>query len=112
MQNLLHDLKQFLKGLFKVKDSYNITVTIYNTSQWVAVQKGCSGIMFTNVGADPVEVNGMICYPGTIGSVLGDSRSIGNHKNDVYKGNLSVKFAGTGTNPAVEIVQVFYTDEQ
>lgn len=107
---LWENIKQFLGFLHKEKQPYNITVQLYNLSQIIPVVRGCTGFMFTNVGDDAATINGMSIFPGTIGTVLGDSRSIGAHKNDVYKGIIKLSFAGVGANPSVEIVQVFYTD--
>lgn len=107
-----HSIKTLFTQLFRQKYKYNIAVNNYSVSQFVTVQKGCTAFMFTNVGNDTATVNGMVIFPGTPGTVLGDSRSIAAHKNDVYEGNIQLKFAGVGAAPNVEIVQVFYTNEQ
>lgn len=109
MTQLLQDLKEFLRSLWQSKQQYNFSVTIYTTSQFVTVQKGCTSFMVTNVGDDPATVNGMRLLPSaTPATVIGDSRSIGAHKNDTYQGNLKLSFDGAGASPAVEIVQVYY----
>lgn len=113
LTEFFHAIKEFFTGLFVKKAKFNISVILYNTAQFVPVQKGCTGFMFTNVGDTIASVNEMIIYPGTPGTILGDSRSIGAHKNDVYQGNIQLKFiAPINALPSVEIVQVFYADEQ
>jgi len=83
---------------------YNISVAIVNKSGFVPVMDNCNSWMVTNTGADIVEVNGMILYPGTVGTNLGDSKTIGGNQNEVYKGNIIVAFR-TLVAPALEIVQ-------
>lgn len=87
---------------------YNTTVTIENESGFVDVVENCNGFTFTNVGDDIARVNGMIIHPGVINVSLGDSRSIGGNKDEIYKGNIKLAFNGVGLNPAVEFVQKFY----
>lgn len=93
--------------------AYNIAVTLESQSKQLIVQRGCFAIMFTNRGGAIAAVNGLVINPSaTPATVLGDSRSIGGHKNDIYKGNLTLSIDPAGPNPLVEIVQVFYTDYQ
>lgn len=90
---------------------YNISVQTYNTSQNVPVVTNCAGFMFTNLGDTIARVNGMVIYPSaTPATSLGDSRSIGLHKLDLYKGNIILSFDPGGLAPLVEIVQVFYAE--
>ena len=71
---------------------------------------GCFALMFTNLGDTIVTVNDMVLFPSaTPATALGDSRSIGGHWLDIYKGNISIKFIQpVGANPRVEVVQQFY----
>jgi len=113
METLMRTFADQLGKLFKRKDGYNITVNTYSVAQFIPVQRGCTGFMFTNTGDTIAQVNGMVIYPGNPGTLIGDSRSVAGHKNDVYKGNIQLKFvAPIGALPSVEIVQLFYVDEQ
>lgn len=90
---------------------YNITVQTYQQGGDITVERGCTAFMFTNVGDTIAFVNGMVVFPSaTPATALGDSRSIAAHTLDIYKGRIQLKFQGAGVAPAVEIVQVFYTD--
>jgi len=67
--------------------------------------------MFTNTGDTIVTVNGMVAYPGTPGTILGDSRSVTMQEGEEYSGLIQVAFAiPLGAAPAVEIVQLYYVD--
>lgn len=90
---------------------WNWSVEIISTSQQFTYDNGATGFMFTNTGVDIVNVNGKILYPGTPGTILGDSFSIAAHKDDVFKGVIKIVFA-TVTGPALEVVQISYMDVQ
>jgi hypothetical protein len=98
--------------MLPARQGYNISVNLYTRSGYVDVVKACNGFTVTNVGDDIVNVNGMILYPGVIGTSLGDSRSIGGNEGEVYQGNIQVMFAGAGANPSLEVIQKFYSDPQ
>jgi len=87
-----------------VFQKYNISVSVVTTSGFVDVMPNCNSWMVTNTGADTVEVNGMTLFPGTVGSILGDSKTIGGNQGEVYTGNIKVAFLTT-VNPRLEIVQ-------
>ena len=87
--------------------AYNISVVTVQKSGFVNIITNCNSWMVTNTGADIVDVNDMILYPGTVGTILGDSKTIGGNKDEVYKGNIKVSFR-TLVNPALEIVQKAY----
>jgi hypothetical protein len=81
----------------------------------IAVQNGqiirhqdCFAFMFTNVGDVTAWVNGMVVYPASGANALGDSRSVSGNPGQLYKGKIEVSFDPntTGTNPAIEIVQL------
>jgi hypothetical protein len=95
------------------RQQYNISVATYNVSGVISVIKMCNGFTATNIGDTICEVNGMILYPGTPGTILGDSRSIGGNENEVYAGNIKVAFANPGgAQPLLEIVQKFFVSER
>lgn len=84
----------------------------YSQSGYVTVIKGCYAYMFTNLGNDTVTVNNMVIFPSAVpASILGDSRTMSGHKNDLYYGQIRVSFAGVGNAPLVEIVQFYYITE-
>lgn len=88
---------------------YNTTnAQTYGVTQNVLVVPFCNGFTVTNVGDDPVTVNGRVLYPGTPGTSNGDSFSFGGNFGEVYKGNISIQFAGTGVAPLVTVEQKFY----
>lgn len=76
----------------------------------IIVQENCFAVMFTNIGDTIARVNNMIVYPGVPGTSLGDSRTIGGHVLDIYKGNITLSFDVGGANPHIEIVQLYYLD--
>lgn len=84
----------------------------YTEGAYITVEDNCFAFMFTNIGGDKAFVNDMVIYPSsTPTTALGDSRSISGHILDTYKGRIQLRFAGTGANPKVEIVQLFYVGE-
>lgn len=89
---------------------YNIAVNTVYTSGVKEVVKWCNSLTFTNTGDEIVRVNDMILYPGTPGTILGDSRSVGGNEGEIYCGNIRVQFAGGGAAPALEIIQKFYNE--
>jgi hypothetical protein len=97
----------------KCKDGrpWNSDTQLYVKSTYIAPTRGCFAFMFTNRGNDAATVNGMVIFPSaTPNTALGDSRTLSAHKDDLYKGNITLSFAGVGNAPLVEIVQLFYTD--
>lgn len=87
----------------------------YNLSQQYDVMRNCNSLLVTNIGGDPVTVDGKLLLPGTVGAlsitsnVIGDSWAIGGNENEVYnKRTIVVKFAGTGANPLIEVTQKFF----
>jgi hypothetical protein len=88
---------------------WNMTGNTYDRSGQIDVVDGCFAFMFTNVGDTNATVNGMVVFPGTPGSVLGDSRSAAGQLLSLYKGNITLAFATPlGAAPLVEIVQLFF----
>jgi len=81
---------------------------VYTASGRYEVQPYCNSILFTNTGADIVRVNEKILYPGTVGSILGDTFGLGGNENEIYaKGAFTVIFASV-VNPALEVTQKYY----
>lgn len=90
---------------------YDMNVQVYTGPQQISVMRGCTSFMFTNLGDVIASVNGMIIFPSlTPATSLGDSRTVSAHVLDTYSGNITLKFdvPTAGTNPRVEIVQIFY----
>lgn len=90
--------------------AFNMAITIQRQAGNVPLVQNCFAIMFTNIGDTIATLNGMVVFPSpTPLTALGDSRTIAGHEMDLYKGNLSVAFTQpVGTNPSLEIVQLFY----
>lgn len=91
---------------------YNKTVQVYTENEYIPVAKGCFAFMFTNIGDTTAVVEGMVIFPSaTPTTSLGDSRTIAAHELEVYTGNITLSFrAPVGAAPAVEIVQLYYTE--
>lgn len=91
-----------MKKLYK----YDYLVNLYNTTQRVEVLPNCASITITNTGDTICRVDGMIIYPGTPGTSLGDSRTIGGNEGEILsKRQLVVSFNTGGSNPQIEIIQ-------
>lgn len=90
--------------------AWNLTVNIYNSAQYITVVENCFAFMFTNIGDTIARVNGLVIFPSSTPlTALGDSRSLGGHVMDLYKGKITLSFdLPGGVNPQVEIVQLFY----
>lgn len=86
---------------------YNIFTQVYTQSGQIEVVENCNGYTATNIGADIVTINGQVLFPGTVGSILGDSVSVGGNEGEIYKGRLDIAFAAI-TNPQLQIVQKYY----
>lgn len=99
-------------GAKQIARAYNMDVQIYQESKSITVQKNCAAFQFTNVGDTVAFVNGMVIFPSaTPTTAIGDSRSIGLHVLDLYKGNIVLGFQQPlGVNPSVEVVQLYYSE--
>jgi hypothetical protein len=89
---------------------YNMNTRIYNESGAAIRDPGTFAFMFTNIGDTTAEVNGVVIFPGTVVSVLGDSRTVAcPFEGYEYVGNITIKFTGViGASPAVELVTLYY----
>lgn len=81
---------------------------IVNKSGVHEVVENCNSITFTNIGADIVTVDGKVLFPGTVGSILGDSISIGGNQNEVYNRKIITIAFTTTVNPQLEIIQKYF----
>lgn len=90
--------------------AWNQCVNLYTSSQEVEVVPNCFTYMFTNLGDTAVRVNGMVVFPSaTPLTALGDSRTMGAHRLDMYKGRIEISFAApVGAAPLLELVQEYY----
>lgn len=95
----------------RISNKYDFQVNTYQTTQRVEVTRNCNGITFTNIGDTIVTVEGMVLYPGTVGTILGDSRTIGGNEGEIlHKKQIVVTFNTGGANPNIEIIQKYYVD--
>lgn len=87
---------------------FNWFVNITRQSEQVEVLEFCNSISFTNTGDAIATVNGKLLYPGTIGTILGDSFTIGGNAGEILKERrINISFQA-GANPAVEVIQKIY----
>lgn len=91
---------------------YNIIPSIQTTSGVVEILPNCNGYIVTNTGDSIVTLKGAITlYPGTPGTNLGDSISIGGNDGEIItERRLQISFTAGGTAPAVQIIQKIYTN--
>lgn len=94
----------------QVARAWNMDVQTFQDGSPVIVTRNCFAFMFTNIGDTIGFVNDMVIYPGVPGTRLGDSRSLGGHLLDLYKGTITVKFGALNANPNIEIVQLYYAE--
>lgn len=88
---------------------FNTITQVYTDSRVVEIEELCNSIRVTNLGADSVMVDGQILHPGTVGSILGDGYTIGGNPLEIYDKRVLVIAFVTVVNPAVEIVQKYFT---
>lgn len=92
---------------------FNMNVLQYSKSGNIIRMDGLFAFMFTNIGDMVARINGMVIFPSaTPTTQLGDARTIAAHENELYLGTINLSFdpSGGGSNPLVEVVQLFYTD--
>lgn len=93
---------------------YDYIVNQYQGSTNIEILDGCNSITFTNLGSQTVYVDGMPLYPGTAGSVLGDSRTIGGNNYEILgRKRVTISFStDTPTVPSptylIEVIQKIY----
>lgn len=92
---------------------YNITQgQVYTPGQQVNRVKYCNGFTAVNTGDELVTVNGFPLYPGTPGTIIGDSISFGGNAGEIYFGTIDIVFAGGGALPQVTISQKAYSFDE
>jgi len=79
----------------------------YSAGGFVKKVNNCNGFIATNTGLVAVTVNDRVLYPGTPGTVNGDSITIGGNFGEIYLGNIRIVFAA-GAGPEVTIEQKYY----
>lgn len=89
---------------------YNWFTNTYDSSQQISILENCNSLSITNTGDDTVIINGTkILYPGTVGTSLGDSFTIGGNQGEVLdEKRITIAFAGVGVAPKVSIDQKVY----
>jgi len=88
-------------------------VQVYTEGKRITVEKNAFAFMFTNVGNDTAQIDNMTFFPSpTPLTDLGDSKSLTAHYQDIYNGRFNLSFAGVGNAPAMEVVQLYYMDEE
>lgn len=89
---------------------YNTTGAVpYVTSQTVIRVANCNGFTAVNTGDTIATVNDQVLYPGTIGTNVGDSMTVGGNAGEIFIGVITIIFVvPVGANPQVSINQKFY----
>jgi hypothetical protein len=93
----------------RVSNKFDYFVNNYFSTQRIEIIPYCNGITFTNLGDTTITVDGMVLYPGTIGSIIGDSRTIGGNEGEILaKKQITITFPVGGLNPNLEVIQKIY----
>lgn len=109
-------LQEYEKKKMPGARPYNMTLEVVTEPGQLTRERGCFAFMFTNIGDVKAYGNGMVINPYldpvTLLPLRGETVSVAGHVEDLYKGNITIKFETptAGTQPAVEVVQLFYTD--
>lgn len=90
--------------------NYDFDTQTYVTGGRIPVYRNCNGITITNTGDNIVTVENITLYPGTPGSIQGDSVSIGGNEGEILvKKQLTIAFAAPATpGQKVSITQKYY----
>jgi ATP-dependent Lon protease len=92
---------------------YNMTGAMtYTKNKTLKPEDYCNGFIVTNTGGCIVTVNGHVLYPGTPGTINGDSFTYGGNLGEVYTGNIKITFEVAGANPQCTVNQKFYNLEK
>lgn len=96
------------------KRKYDFFIRQYNTTGDIPIVENCNAVTFTNIGDNTAVIdglNGMQIFPGTVGSILGDSRTIGGNEGEILgRKKVNLAFTTTTAGQLVEVVQKFYTE--
>lgn len=87
---------------------YDIVTQTYNASGQKSIPDNCNGYTVVNTGADTVEVDNIVLFPGTVGSIQGDSFTVGGNRNEILqRSNITIMFRAL-TGPAVTVTYKYY----
>lgn len=93
----------------QIDNIYNLTFTPYRAGGNVEVDDRCNGFTVVNLGDDTALINGVPLFPSaTPLTAIGDVLSIGGNEGELYKGVISLSFAGVGVAPQVMVIQKFF----
>lgn len=97
-----------LDGKLFYMAKFDVFTQVYTQNGAYPIIDGCNAIMITNIGADVAVVDGRILYPGTPGSSIGDSITIGGNEGETYgRQIISITFQTT-VNPKIEVTQKYF----
>lgn len=90
--------------------NYDFDTQIYTASGRIPVYPKCNGITITNTGDNTVTVENITLYPGTPGSIQGDSFTIGGNEEEILqKKQLTIAFNAPATpGQKISITQKYY----
>lgn len=91
---------------------FNYDAQYYDKSSRVQLYGNCNGLTFVNTGDNPVKIDNIILYPGTPGTSVGDSFSIGGNEGEILdRKEIRVAFNQPQTaGQQIMIVQKFYNN--
>lgn len=88
---------------------YDYAVQNYISSQVIEIVPNCNSITIINTGDTAMTCDGIPLYPGTVGTIQGDSVTIGGNASEViYKKRMQLSFSIGGLNPKATIIQKYY----
>lgn len=96
------------------KKFYNLASQTFTRSQTFIQDRLCNGFTVLNNGDTICFINDVPLFPSaTPLTVAGDSISIGGNENELYKGNITIKFQQPlGATPSVVLIQKFFVEKE
>ena len=92
------------------KVTFNFDVQPYTQPARIAVFKDCNSITITNTGTAVAVVDNITLYPGTPGTSLGDSVTIGGNLGEILsRQSLRLSFPVPAAGQQISIIQKYYS---
>ncbi len=88
---------------------YDIVTMTYILSGSYSIPDNCNGYTVTNNGGDTVTVDDIPLFPGTVGSVQGDSFTVGGNRNEILSRKTLKVFFATTVAPSVIVTYKYYS---
>lgn len=88
---------------------FDFDVQDYVNGQRIAIFKNCNSITITNTGTATAVVDNITLYPGTVGTSLGDSVTIGGNQNEILtRKSIRLSFPAPAAGQKISIIQKYY----